>query len=71
MNVAENVEGRSRYPINVVIARLSDNIGELSRVLIATPAGAQIPISEVANIWISRGPAMIHNEMASSRICLH
>jgi Cu(I)/Ag(I) efflux system membrane protein CusA/SilA len=63
MNVAENVEGRSRYPINVRYQRdFRDNIGELSRVLIATPAGAQIPISEVARISFSRGPAMIRDE---------
>ena len=63
MNVAENVEGRSRYPINVRYQRdFRNNVGELSRVLIATPAGAQIPISEVAKISFSRGPAMIRDE---------
>jgi copper/silver efflux system protein len=63
MNVAENVEGRSRYPINVRYQRdFRHNIGELSRVLIATPAGAQIPIAEVAKISFSRGPAMIRDE---------
>jgi copper/silver efflux system protein len=63
MNVAENVEGRSRYPINVRYQRdFRDNIRELSRVLIATPSGAQIPISEVAKISFSRGPAMIRDE---------
>ncbi|HEX4425934.1 MAG TPA: efflux RND transporter permease subunit [Terriglobales bacterium] len=63
MNIAENVEGRSRYPINVRYQRdFRDNVGELSRVLIATPSGAQIPISEVAKISFSRGPAMIRDE---------
>jgi len=63
MNVAENVEGRSRYPINVRYQRdFRDNVEELSRVLIATPAGAQIPISEVAKVSFSRGPAMIRDE---------
>jgi len=63
MNVAENVEGRSRYPINVRYQRdFRDNVGELSRVLIATPSAAQIPISEVAKISFSRGPAMIRDE---------
>src|SRR5438105_4453243 len=63
MNVAENVEGRSRYPINVRYQRdFRDNVGELSRVLIATPSGAQIPISEVAKIFFSRGPSMIRDE---------
>jgi Cu(I)/Ag(I) efflux system membrane protein CusA/SilA len=63
MNVAENIEGRQRYPINVRYQRdFRDNIEELSRVLIATPSGAQIPISEVAKVSFSRGPAMIRDE---------
>ena len=63
MNVAENVEGRSRYPINVRYQRdFRDNVDELNRVLIATPSGAQIPISEVAKLSFSRGPAMIRDE---------
>jgi len=63
MNVAQNVEGRQRYPINVRYQRdFRDNLEELRRVLIATPAGAQIPISEVATLSFSRGPAMIRDE---------
>jgi copper/silver efflux system protein len=63
INVAENVEGRSRYPVNVRYQRdFRDNVEELNRVLIATPFGAQIPISEVAKISFSRGPAMIRDE---------
>src|SRR2546423_4358843 len=63
MNVAENIEGRQRYPINVRYQRdFRDNVGELNRVLIATPSGAQIPIGEVAQISFSRGPAMIRDE---------
>ena len=63
MNVTENIEGRQRYPINVRYQRdFRDNIEELSRVLIATPSGAQIPISEVAKGSFSRGPAMIRDE---------
>src|SRR3989475_7951285 len=51
MNVAENIEGRQRYPINVRYQRdIRDNVEDLSRVLIATPSGAQIPISEVAKV---------------------
>ncbi len=63
MNVAENVEGRERYPINVRYARdFRDNLYELRRVLIATPAGAQIPLAQVATISFSHGPAMIRDE---------
>ena len=61
--VAENVEGRERYPVNVRYNRdFRDNVETLRRVLIATPAGAQIPIDEVAKISFSRGPAMIRDE---------
>lgn len=63
MNVAENVEGRERYPINVRYARdFRDDVDELRRVLIATPAGAQIPLAQVASISFSHGPAMIRDE---------
>jgi copper/silver efflux system protein len=61
--VAENVEGRERYPVNVRYNRdFRDNVEELRRILIGTPSGAQIPISEVAKISFSRGPSMIHDE---------
>jgi Cu(I)/Ag(I) efflux system membrane protein CusA/SilA len=61
--VAENVEGRERYPVNVRYSRdFRDNVEELRRVLIGTPSGAQIPISEVAKISFSRGPSMIRDE---------
>jgi Cu(I)/Ag(I) efflux system membrane protein CusA/SilA len=62
-NVTENVEGRRRYPVNVRYSRdFRDNIEQLKRVVIATPTGAQIPISEVAKVYFSRGPAMIRDE---------
>ena len=62
-NVAENIEGRERYPINVRYSRdFRDDIEQLKRVVIATPTGAQIPISEVAKVYFSRGPAMTRDE---------
>lgn len=62
-NIAENVEGRERYPINVRYNRdFRGNLEDLRNVLIATPSGAQIPISEVAKVYFSRGPAMIRDE---------
>ncbi len=63
MNVAENIEGRERYPMNVRYQRdFRDNVDELRRILIATPSGAQIPIEQVAKISFSHGPAMIRDE---------
>ena len=64
--IAENIEGRQRYPINVRYSRdFRDNVEALSRLLIATPTGAQIPIGEVAKVSFSRGPAMIRDEDAA------
>jgi copper/silver efflux system protein len=61
--IAENVEGRERYPVNVRYNRdFRDNVEELRRVLIGTPSGAQIPVSDVAKISFSRGPSMIRDE---------
>ena len=63
MNIAENVEGRERYPINVRYERdFRDNLQDLGRVLVATPAGAQIPIGQVARLSFSHGPTMIRDE---------
>ncbi len=65
-NVAENIEGRERYPINVRYDRdFRDNLNALGRVVVATPFGAQIPLGEVARLSFSRGPAMIRDEDAA------
>jgi len=62
-NIAENVEGRERYPINVRYARdFRSDIAGMRGVLLATPSGAQIPLGQVARISFSRGPAMIRDE---------
>jgi len=62
-NIAENIEGRERYPINIRYQRaFRDNIDEMRGVLIGTPSGAQIPLGQVAKISFSHGPAMIRDE---------
>ncbi|HZY62809.1 MAG: cation transporter [Acidobacteriales bacterium 59-55] len=62
-NIAENIEGRERYPINVRYQRdFRDDVEQMRGVLIATPTGAQIPLGQVAAISFSRGPAMIRDE---------
>ncbi len=61
--VTTTVEGRERYPVNVRYAReLRDNLTRLSRVLVPTPTGAQIPLSQLADITLRTGPPMIKNE---------
>ena len=62
-NVAENLEGRERYPINVRYERdFRDSVEELGRVLVATPSGAQIPLAQISRLSYSRGPSMIRDE---------
>jgi Cu(I)/Ag(I) efflux system membrane protein CusA/SilA len=62
-NIAENIEGRERYPINVRYQRdFRGNVEEMRRALVATPSGAQIPLGEIARISFSHGPAMIRDE---------
>ena len=64
-SIAETVEGRERYPVNVRYNRdFRDDLTALNRVMIATPSGAQIPIGEVATVSFSRGPSMIRDEEA-------
>ena len=61
--VTTTVEGRERYPVNVRYARgLRDNLSKLSRVLIPTADGAQIPISQLADLTVRTGAPMIKNE---------
>jgi copper/silver efflux system protein len=62
-NVSETVEGRQRYPISVRYAReFRDNPESLGRVLIGTPGGAQVPLSQVTKIRSVLGPPMIRSE---------
>jgi copper/silver efflux system protein len=62
-NIAENIEGRERYPINVRYQRdFRDNVEKMRGVLIGTPSGAQIPLGQVARISFTHGPAMIRDE---------
>jgi Cu(I)/Ag(I) efflux system membrane protein CusA/SilA len=62
-NIAENIEGRERYPIDVRYQRdFRDNVDEMRGVLIGTPSGAQIPLGQVARISFSHGPSMIRDE---------
>ncbi|MFC1481197.1 efflux RND transporter permease subunit [Candidatus Neomarinimicrobiota bacterium] len=65
MNVSHTVEGLERYPINVRYGReLRDSINKLKRVIVPTPTGAQIPISQVAEIKIRKGAPVIKSENA-------
>ena len=62
-DIAENVQGRERFPIAVRYQRdFRDHPEALSQAIIPTPSGEQIPVSEVARVYFSRGPSMIRDE---------
>ena len=65
MQVTETVEGLERYPVNIRYPRdLRDDPVQLSRVLIPTPYGAQIPLGQLASIELRRGAPVIKSENA-------
>ncbi len=64
-NITTTVEGLERYPVNLRYDReLRDNLPALRRVLVPTPTGAQIPIAQLADIRIRKGPPGIKSENA-------
>jgi Cu(I)/Ag(I) efflux system membrane protein CusA/SilA len=65
MNVAQSVEGRERYPVSLRYPQwVRDSVEQLRQLPIVTPAGAHIPLGEVARIEIADGPDMIRSENA-------
>ncbi len=61
--VTTTIEGRERYPVNVRYPReLREDPDRLGRVLIATPAGAQVPLAQLADIALVQGPSMLRDE---------
>jgi len=65
MQVAQSVEGLERYPINIRYPReVRDSLEKLRNLPIVTQKGARIPLSEVAEVRVEMGPAMIKSENA-------
>lgn len=63
-NVTTTIEGRERYPVNVrYLQDYRSDINRLSRVLVPVMDGkTQIPVSQLADIKLSSGPAMLRDE---------
>jgi copper/silver efflux system protein len=65
MNITQTVEGLERYPVNLRYQRdYRDNIEALKRVLVPIPGGGNIPLEELGEIEIKKGPPMIKSENA-------
>lgn len=61
--VSQTVEGRERYNILVRYNRdYRDNLEALERTFVTAVNGAQVPITQVADIKFRTGPPMIRNE---------
>jgi Cu(I)/Ag(I) efflux system membrane protein CusA/SilA len=62
-NLTLTLEGRRRFPVRVRYAtEYRADPRALGNVLVATPSGQQLPLSQVADIEQARGPAMISSE---------
>jgi len=63
MPLTTTVEGRERFPVRLRYPReLRDNPEELAKIIIPTATGAQVPLSEVADIEYTKGAQMIQSE---------
>ena len=65
MNITKTVEGLERYPVNLRYQRdYRDNIESLKRVLVPIPGGGNVPLVELADLQIKKGPPAIKSENA-------
>ena len=63
-NVTTTIEGRERYPVNVrYLQDFRSDMNRLGRVLVPVMGGkTQLPVSQLADIKLSSGPAMLRDE---------
>jgi len=72
MNVTQTVEGLERYPVNVRYPEeLRDSVESMRRVLVPTPGGAQVPLGQLADISIHKGPASIKSENSRQTVWVY
>jgi copper/silver efflux system protein len=65
MNITKTVEGLERYPVNLRYQRdYRNNIEALKRVLVPIPGGGNVPLAELADLQIKKGPPVIKSEDA-------
>lgn len=65
MNVTQTVEGLERYPVNIRYQRdYRNDLASLNQVLVPLKDGKHVPISQLADIKIKKGPPGIKSENA-------
>ena len=61
--ITTTVEGRERYPVRVRYMReLRDSVEGMEKILVPSPDGAQVPLTQLAEIKYVRGPMAIKSE---------
>ncbi len=62
-NISTTIEGRERFPVNLRYSRgFRNTLEDLKRVLVATPNGQQIPITQLAEVSLISGPTVVKTE---------
>ncbi len=68
MSIGQFYDGRERYPIRMRYKKeFREDIEELKRVLVPSPLGPHIPISQLAQVKVVTGPAAIQSENGMQR----
>jgi Cu(I)/Ag(I) efflux system membrane protein CusA/SilA len=62
-NISTTIEGRERFPVNLRYSRAFRNtLEDLQRVLVSTSTGQQIPITQLADVNLVKGPTVVKSE---------
>ena len=65
MEAGQVIQGRERYSVLVRYPReLRDDPGKIAEILVATPAGAQVALGQLARLAVTKGPTLIKSEDA-------
>lgn len=68
MNLTTTIEGRERFSVNARLGQdFRNSLEAIKQIPIKTPSSGTIPLSAVANIALTEGPAMINSENAMLR----
>jgi Cu(I)/Ag(I) efflux system membrane protein CusA/SilA len=72
MNITQTVEGLERYPVNLRYgSELRDTPDKLRRILVPTQTGAKVPITQLADIRIKKGPPVVKSENARNNAWIY
>jgi copper/silver efflux system protein len=63
INITQTIEGLERYPVNLRFPRENrDDVFKIKQLPLVTRTGAQIPLSQIAEVKVVDGPPMLKSE---------